>query len=593
MAADNNISGLPGILRLTSDTRRRIYLEAVLAYREYWSETVPGVYDLGGPAVKTQPETGQVFHRFHGLLLSCRTIYTEASALLYSANRFLIHYQTRRSLAPLRALTPHALAHLANLKIILNQISCHDRNAGDKYRDGCCCGGGTTNSAAPCYHIGRHDHDLPLYGSDSLSKNVLAEWRATATYLATHIIPGQLELALVCDVHHENIETAKLVLDSLRLLPRLKDCHIRLCGIREPQLQQLAQDAALRARGILSSEHPAASLVSVSPRLINLPRELQYRILEYTDLITPHKEVMWRRRSRGYYIETPPCYSMGSDCPPEFQHGCQFIQCYETPWPHPSIGCFCRQRHTAVSSRCKCWAPPTALFRICRTLYVEASRVLYGENRFIVIDTPFTNPFSPWGKGDYPYSVFAASRFLRNVVPLHCLQYIRFLEVVFAPFDHLSKPQDGHPALQDWSDTLDWAKQELNLPGLTLRLVVVDECSDGFGGRHTITRAQGKEVLAVYNSIILPVKRLDPAASEGGLGRFYAQLAWPMESTEWAQSKLREEGGKDWLRSKERELKRRAEQAIMGERYERVCVEAKEPEASLWTWASLEEWRNS
>ncbi|KAK3300797.1 uncharacterized protein B0H64DRAFT_381886 [Chaetomium fimeti] len=584
MAADNNIGGLPGILRLTSDTRRRIYLHAGLAYQDHDFVAVPGVYNLGERTVERRHEIDQRCRKFHGLLLSCPTIYAEASTVLYSANWFLIRYQARRSLAPLRSLTPHSLAHLANLKIILNQTSCHEEQQTGEEGHGECCDNGTVKSTTARCDVFEHDHDLPLYTSDSRTEAVLAEWHATATYLAAHIVPGQLELTLVCDVHHENVETAKLVLDSLRLLPRLKDCHIRLCRIREPQLQQLAQDAVLRARGLLSAEHLAASSGS-APRLINLPRELQLRILEHTDLVTPHKEVMWRRGSHGYYRASAGYYTPGTNRPPEIHHGYQFICCVGTPWPHPSNGCCCRQRHAAVSSRCKCWAPPTPLFRVCRTLYLEANRVLYSENRFIVIETPFISPFAEWGPGDYPYSVFAASQFLRHVVPRHCLQHIRFLELVFAPFSHLSKPRNGHPALQDWSDTLNWVKQELNLPGLTLRLIMVDEYDEGLQVRREITRAQGKEVLAFYNSILLPIRCLNPVGSEGGLARFYTQMRWPLRWTEWARSKIREKEGWGWLESKERELKRRTEQAIMGERYERVCVAAKEPKASLWTWA--------
>ncbi|KAK4247869.1 hypothetical protein C7999DRAFT_31680 [Corynascus novoguineensis] len=81
-----------------------------------------------------------------------------------------------------------------------------------------------------CYVVSHmYNHDLPLrhISSDSLAKAVLAEWYATAAYLAAHITPGQLELTLVCDVHHtRGAETAEAVLDSLALLPRLKDCHI-------------------------------------------------------------------------------------------------------------------------------------------------------------------------------------------------------------------------------------------------------------------------------------------------------------------------------------------------------------------------------
>lgn len=585
MAADRDINRLPGILRLTPDTRRRIYLHSEIAYRQYYSERWPGLYNLGESAVEAQRTKAEGFSTFYGLLLSCRTIYVEASALLYSANRFMVRYQPWRSLAPLRALTPRILAHLADLKIILNQTSCHEQET--EQASGACCGGGTTKSAAPCgivEHV--YDHDIPLDKSDLAAETLFAEWHATVAYLAAHIIPGQLELTLVCDLHYAGVETAKVVLDSLHLLPRLKNCHIRLCGVREPRLQQLAQDAVLRARGIQFPNHSAAaSSVSVTPRLTNLPRELQLRILEYTDLVTPHKEVLWSRKSQGYHISRPPCYRMMRRCPPEFHYGCQFLICWETPWPIPSNGCFCRRQHAAVSSRCRCWEPPTPLFLVCRSLYSEANRVFYSQNRVVVIEAPYKNPYTPWAPGDYPHPVFAVSRFLRHVVPLHCLRYIRFLELVFAPFNHLSRPRDGHPALLDWPETLDWAKQELNLPGLTLRLVMAFNDEDRPTGSWGMTRAQGKEVLALYNLILLPVRRLDPAG--GGLARFYAELVWPLRWTSWARQKRDEEGGEDWLASKGEELKRRAEQSIMGERYERVQAVTQEPQESLWTWSSL------
>ncbi|KAK3939365.1 hypothetical protein QBC46DRAFT_388056 [Diplogelasinospora grovesii] len=598
MAAD---SDLPGILRLTPETRRRIYLYAGVGHRQHYSETAPAVYDLGDPssfeAVKTQYEIDQGFQSFHGLLLSCRTIYAEASALLYSANWFIIRYQPRRSLEPLRALTPRALASLTNLKVVLNQTSCHEQKTGSEGSGGCCnrlwtyerdpSGSGGRKLVSGCVVWHEYDHDLPLDGSGSLAESVLVEWHATAAYLASHIVPGKLELTLVCDVHHEDVETAKLVLDDLRLLPRLKDCHVRLCETRDSRLQQLAQEAALRARGIVSSEPPTSS-GSFSPRLVNLARELRLRILEYTDLVTPCKEVMWSRASRGYRIERGPCSALEGNgyCKRESHHGCQFNQCWRMPWPQPSVGCFCRRRHTAFSSRCKCWAPPTPLFLVCRTLYSEANLVFYGENRFIIVDGPYSSPFTPWRPGDYPHESFAASQFLRHVVPRHCLGHIRFLELVFAPFTHLSRPRDEHRALQDWSETLDWVKDKLNLPALTLRLIMAGNGEFRPEGSEEMTRAQGKEVLATYNRILSPLRRLDPT-SDGGLARFHAELAWPLQWTRWVARKLQEEHAWDWLESKDRELKRRAEHFVMGERYERVSVAAGEPQRSVWTWSYL------
>ena len=198
--------------------------------------------------------------------------------------------------------------------------------------------------------------------------------------------------------------------------------------------------------------------------------------------------------------------------------------------------------------------------------------MLYGQNRFIVIDSQSGFSPWPWPSREYWPSSFAASHFLRHVVPRHCLRHIRFLEVVFGPFTHVSRPRVGHPAFQDWDETMDWARHELNLPVLTVRLVVAR--LHGFGDE--MTQAQGKSVLDTYNSILHPLRRLGPT-SAGGLARFYAELAWPLEPSPGPWQKPA-----GWLEGKERELKKRAEQYVMAGWYESVRVATEPPHESVW-----------
>jgi len=73
----------------------------------------------------------------------------------------------------------------------------------------------------------------------------------------------------------------------------------------------------------------------------------------------------------------------------------------------------------------------------------------------------------------------------------------------------------------------EWSKEELNLPVLTLRLVMVGIDEFQLEGSRELTRDQGKEVLAVYNSIPTLLRRLvGPTTSGdgGGFARFDAQL---------------------------------------------------------------------
>lgn len=183
---------------------------------------------------------------FAGLLLSCRALYAEAAALLYSANRFVIFYSHQGSLAPLRALSPTSFASLASLKIVVNKSSCHDPIDSCHYPPSCCCDGPEIEMRASRYHCARyhgglHSHPLPTSNPASSASNLtstmsklavkamLHERHDTAAYMSAHISTGCLALSLVCDFdpHHEyTLEAARLTVAPLALFPPLKDCHI-------------------------------------------------------------------------------------------------------------------------------------------------------------------------------------------------------------------------------------------------------------------------------------------------------------------------------------------------------------------------------
>jgi hypothetical protein len=75
---------------------------------------------------------------------------------------------------------------------------------------------------------------------------------------------------------------------------------------------------------------------------------VRIRILEYTDLVTPQREVTWSRQDKGYVV---------FDRAYQEDHSSQFFDCWLAT-RGASNGCFCRRRHAAFSLECKCWAPP-------------------------------------------------------------------------------------------------------------------------------------------------------------------------------------------------------------------------------------------
>ncbi|KAK4244330.1 hypothetical protein C7999DRAFT_43981 [Corynascus novoguineensis] len=193
----------PALLRLPPHIRRRIYLFLGMApFIQF-----PYTYYLDGH----KESRLYVSHRdpppasnFAGFLLSCRALYDEVAVLLYSANRFVIHYPHHRSLEPLRALTPTSLAALTSLKIVLNESSCHYPTDSNNYPPSDCCD--PVHGVQWCTEEHGTLHSHPLLesppGTDPTSTRqavqaLLAEWHNTAAYLSSRVSAGRLDLWLV------------------------------------------------------------------------------------------------------------------------------------------------------------------------------------------------------------------------------------------------------------------------------------------------------------------------------------------------------------------------------------------------------------
>lgn len=147
--------------------------------------------------------------------------------------------------------------------------------------------------------------------------------------------------------------------------------------------------------------------------------------------------------------------------------------------------------------------------------------------------------------------------FLQEVVPVDCLGYLRFVEMVFPPYWPDMWPSEGHSALIDWVATLKWAADRLNLPGLTIRKVMADPWNLEFHGnpyRRRATAAQGKAMVKGYRHILRPMSRL------GELARFYAHFSWPLKrNEEWQESRDKI----DIVKKKEQALKEAAEKLVL------------------------------
>ncbi|KAK4655164.1 hypothetical protein QC762_404170 [Podospora pseudocomata] len=577
---------LPPILRLSPDTRRRVYLYLGLAP---WKPAERYIFNLHrGNVLMDESDDSTNPVQFHGLLLSCRVIYQETAVLLYSANSFVAYLED--DCDRLLALTTTAISALTHLKIVVNQNSCHQQCTQ-------CINSRVEDSSLYCYHqptpepCDEHASqaaDQPpngrlLTSSDTTTESLFENWRSAIEHLSASLVPGRLTLSVVCDVAHDDLKAGKLVVGPMALLPRLDDCHIRLSWRANAKLQQLARDAIEQARCIAL---PKSTAPSSSSPLLGLPRELRLRILAYTDLVTPIREVSWDGET--YKADGSSNYHSwhraGFDnetlarCRSDHHYGCQFKSCWSRGSADRYIGCFCSVRHAAVSSTCRCWSPPTPLFLVCRSLCHEAQHVFFSSNRFIVHDHVYTDTNSgtrmqsTWGLSAYPHARLTASRFLRDKVPDNSLGSIRFLELTFPAYSHEAWPDPDGPAIKEWIETIKHVNDKLNKPGLTLRIIMADAAHSAQETQRTMTDENGEVVKRAYTSLIDPLRCLGQDCTGEPLHRFYAHLPDPLAWTEASEALLAEDPCKYFhgINLKEQKLREEAERLVLGdERYEK------------------------
>ncbi|KAL2256357.1 hypothetical protein VTK26DRAFT_1788 [Humicola hyalothermophila] len=103
--------------------------------------------------------------------------------------------------------------------------------------------------------------------------------------------------------------------------------------------------------------------------------------------------------------------------------------------------------------------------------------VVFSGNRFIIHETdpPRARLLQP------PVTTISArllerlvaSRFLRDVIPTHCIAHLRSLELTFPFYISTYRLREDSPVMRDWRETVGWLRDKVNGPTLTLRLVWV------------------------------------------------------------------------------------------------------------------------
>ena len=130
-------------------------------------------------------------------------------------------------------------------------------------------------------------HELKPYNLRSrYGKTAMKEWEKLIARLAECIRPSHLTLYIVTKA--SDIETAKVILKPLNKLPTLKGCGIHLHLKASEEFKQLARETVERL-----CSPPTDSELYAPFRYLDLPQELRYKILEFSDLVSP-ADLEWK-----------------------------------------------------------------------------------------------------------------------------------------------------------------------------------------------------------------------------------------------------------------------------------------------------------
>ncbi|KAF7593190.1 hypothetical protein BBP40_011820 [Aspergillus hancockii] len=518
------------LLRLPREVRGRIY---------HWAPVIhSGYFNID---VITQSRMLEEQRRTtHALLLTCGTIYLEVSAIVYGTNKLHVTYQDESSLQFLRNLTPRSLSHIKALTVFLaifppeDESHCHES-----------CG---------CWH-GPLPSVWTLEGKEG--EDVLADWETTVDYIAQHIKPSTVQFNFICDLDVGDMETVEQVLCTLGRLPTLLDCNIRLGCEIEPELEALARSTAFKLMG---QEEPSSDLAFP---FMDLPVELRLQVLEHTDLVTPLREVEWNPTD-NFYLRFCDRQCVCCGCPVQKPH--------RNCWQHVKSGCFCHRYHAAYTKHCNCWAPPTALFLVCRTLLHEVQNVFFSQNRFIVMP-----PGGDLNDMDRcTYTKLPAAEFLSEIMPSHALKYLRFLEIHFSPYD-----VDGicteNAAYKNWECVLRELGTSLNYVNLTVRIYFGDFLNEleGQAARGN-SEEDGEEIMSKYVSLLKPFIHF----RQQGLRRFFVHAAWPWNWTPFGYAKRMRRPELVYHRTQQ--INEKLERWVMGNCYDSTTVGKHEVKWSQW-----------
>ena len=282
------------------------------------------------------------------------------------------------------------------------------------------------------------------------------KWRSVCNNLGVHLPPSQLALHLHIYDAERNLPILKDVLDSMFRLPILR----RVYFIIETPFNQYLPIHQTACNLVQQLSVPTKKCRPF--RFMGLPVELQYQVLEYTDLVAPGAVTF--SKLKGFALLQ--CFE-----------GC--TRNYNSPWGriHPWIPC---SETLEYDSRGSCWSLPLNLFLVSKHLSMLSRFTFFTQNHFVAIISDPVVLFegqirSPliWNPAHLMVPPLIGWHPLRSaflhMFPVDCVPFLRSLEWCFnLHHDHIRVSAEMEA---DWEKTIDFIAQEIkDLSRLTLTL---------------------------------------------------------------------------------------------------------------------------
>ncbi|KAI1774983.1 hypothetical protein F4818DRAFT_57464 [Hypoxylon cercidicola] len=530
--------------------------------------------------------SAESFHFTYSLLQTCKAINSEVTTLICSQNTLVVAYEhVHYGLDFLRRLNPQQCSALTDLVV---QLYLKAPVLGNEFSS-----------------LKQLQRSLP-----PLDSALVASWQAAARHILLHTRPRTLNLRLFCDIvasdtvasdtedsdtedsdtedsdtedsdtedsdteasDTEASDTTFAVLQPLRdSIGVLKDCEIQLHHKRDnARACEIAWEASARAKGF------DPNLRTGPFRFFYLPAEIRRRILEYSDLVTPLKEVCWDA-NHGFCIKISQAGCGGDDCDASLYRGCRFLFC--EPLDGPETGYICRRYRSGYSSRCQCWVAPRALFLVNRSFYGEAMQVLYSCNRVVFV--PSDGFRSCFGTDNIPTRLDASKFITRHMWPgvLNNLRTIEFLLPAANPASDVS----GEPYYSDFCFAIDHLKAHADIPKLTVVLYFASAGSVMHGDldciRRELAKSGGDEAVALrtYAQLCSCLKTLRC------MRRFFVHLEWGWH---WyfEHSRIDFHSQYEDLNKKVNKMESWLEKLVMGDDYNSESAGKITDQPSIWLY---------